>query len=76
MRFDAMHAITGPYAKRILEETLKAETGTVINAEPLEDFGGGHPDPNLVHAHEIVEMTHGETRWTLPPHPMATATVI
>ncbi|MEJ1297038.1 MAG: alpha-D-glucose phosphate-specific phosphoglucomutase [Candidatus Sedimenticola sp. (ex Thyasira tokunagai)] len=60
MRFDAMHAITGPYAKRILEETLKAETGTVINAEPLEDFGGGHPDPNLVHAHEIVEMTHGE----------------
>ncbi|MEJ1337165.1 MAG: alpha-D-glucose phosphate-specific phosphoglucomutase, partial [Candidatus Sedimenticola sp. (ex Thyasira tokunagai)] len=60
MRFDAMHAITGPYAKRILEERLKAETGTVINAEPLEDFGGGHPDPNLVHAHEIVEMTQGE----------------
>ncbi|MES9856431.1 MAG: alpha-D-glucose phosphate-specific phosphoglucomutase [Sedimenticola sp.] len=60
MRFDAMHAITGPYAKRILEEQLRAEPGTVINAEPLEDFGGGHPDPNLVHAHEIVEMTHGK----------------
>ncbi|MES9897943.1 MAG: alpha-D-glucose phosphate-specific phosphoglucomutase [Sedimenticola sp.] len=59
MRFDAMHAITGPYAKRMLEERLKAEPGTVINAEPLEDFGGGHPDPNLVHAHEIVEMTSG-----------------
>ncbi len=59
MRFDAMHAITGPYAKRILEEMLSAEPGTVINGEPKEDFGGGHPDPNLVHAHEVVELTHG-----------------
>ncbi len=59
MRFDAMHAITGPYAKRILETMLGAEPGTVINGEPKEDFGGGHPDPNLVHAHEIVELTHG-----------------
>ncbi len=59
MRFDAMHAITGPYAKRILEDMLGAEPGTVINGEPKEDFGGGHPDPNLVHAHEIVELTHG-----------------
>ncbi len=59
MRFDAMHAITGPYARRILEEMLGAEAGTVINGEPREDFGGGHPDPNLVHAHEIVELTSG-----------------
>ncbi len=59
MRFDAMHAITGPYAKRILEGMLGAEPGTVINGEPKEDFGKGHPDPNLVHAHEIVELTHG-----------------
>jgi phosphoglucomutase len=59
MRFDAMHAITGPYAIRILEEMLEAEPGTVINGEPQEDFGGGHPDPNLVHAHEIVELTTG-----------------
>ena len=59
MRFDAMHAITGPYAKRILEEMLGAESGTVINGIPREDFGGGHPDPNLVHAHEVVALTSG-----------------
>ncbi len=59
MRFDAMHAITGPYAVRILEQMLEAEPGTVINGVPREDFGGGHPDPNLVHAHEIVELTYG-----------------
>ncbi len=54
--FDAMHAITGPYAKRILEEMLGAPVGTVINGEPLEDFGGGHPDPNLVHAKELAQL--------------------
>jgi phosphoglucomutase len=59
MRFDAMHAITGPYATRILEEMLEAEPGTVINGEPLEDFGGGHPDPNLVHAREVVALASG-----------------
>lgn len=59
MRFDAMHAITGPYARRILENRLGAEPGTVFNGIPLEDFGGGHPDPNLVHARELVEMTQG-----------------
>jgi len=59
MRFDAMHAITGPYARRILEEMLGAVPGTVINGEPREDFGGGHPDPNLVHAHEVVALTTG-----------------
>ena len=59
MRFDAMHAITGPYAVRILEEMLDAEPGTVLNGIPQEDFGGGHPDPNLIHANEIVELTHG-----------------
>jgi len=53
MRFDAMHAITGPYAKAILENELCAAKGTVINAAPLPDFGGGHPDPNPVHAHEL-----------------------
>jgi phosphoglucomutase len=59
MRFDAMHAITGPYARRILEERLGAASGSVINGVPLEDFGGGHPDPNLVHAHTVVELTTG-----------------
>lgn len=55
MRYDAMHAVTGPYAKYILEDVLKAPKGTVVNGEPKEDFGGGHPDPNLVHAHKLVE---------------------
>ena len=50
IRFDAMHAITGPYARAILEETLGAAPGSVVNAVPLVDFGGHHPDPNLVHA--------------------------
>jgi phosphoglucomutase len=59
MRFDAMHAITGPYATEILEGRLGAEPGTVINGIPKEDFGGGHPDPNLVHAHQLVELTRG-----------------
>jgi phosphoglucomutase len=60
MRFDAMHAVTGPYAQHILEQMLGAEPGTVLNGEPLPDFGGGHPDPNLVHAAELVALTRGE----------------
>jgi phosphoglucomutase len=59
LRFDAMHAITGPYAVEILERRLGAPTGTVINAVPLPDFGGGHPDPNLTYAHELVEELFG-----------------
>lgn len=55
MCFDAMHAVTGGYARDILERQLGAPQGTVINAVPLEDFGGGHPDPNLIHAHELVD---------------------
>ena len=55
IRFDALHAITGPYARRILVERLGAPADSVVNAIPLEDFGGGHPDPNLVHAHELAE---------------------
>ena len=56
MRFDAMHAVTGPYATAILEAALGAGPGTVVNAEPLPDFGGHHPDPNLVHARELHEL--------------------
>jgi phosphoglucomutase len=59
MRFDAMHAITGPYATEILERRLGAPAGTVFNGEPLPDFGGGHPDPNLTYAHDLVEMLRG-----------------
>ena len=54
MRFDAMHAVTGPYAKAILEVRLGAPAGTVVNGTPLPDFGGGHPDPNPVYAAELV----------------------
>lgn len=52
--FDAMHAITGPYAHRILVEQLGAPDTAVRNATPLPDFGGGHPDPNLIHAADLV----------------------
>ena len=54
MRFDAMHAVNGPYAKAILEDRLGAPAGTVVNGTPLPDFGGGHPDPNPVYAAELV----------------------
>ena len=54
--FDAMHAVTGPYAKRLLEGLLGAPAGSVRNGEPLEDFGGGHPDPNLTYAHDLAEL--------------------
>lgn len=54
MRFDAMHAVTGPYAKAILEDELGAPEGTVANAVPLPDFGGGHPDPNPVYAAALM----------------------
>ena len=54
MRFDAMHAVTGPYAHAILEGRLGAPAGTVVNGMPLPDFGGGHPDPNPVYAADLV----------------------
>ena len=56
MVFDAMHAVTGPYAVEILERRLGAPAGTARNATPLPDFGGHHPDPNLVHARELYEL--------------------
>ena len=55
MRFDAMHAVTGPYAKALLEGALGASEGTVINGEPLPDFGGHHPDPNPVWAKGLMD---------------------
>jgi len=56
MAFDAMHAVTGPYAHQLLERRLGAPAGTVRNGTPLEDFGGGHPDPNLTYAHELSSL--------------------
>ena len=56
IRFDAMHAITGPYAHAILEKTLGAPAGSVVNGTPLPDFGGHHPDPNLVYAKDLYDL--------------------
>ena len=56
MRFDAMHAATGPYATELLERRLGAAPGTVVNATPLPDFGGGHPDPNLHYCRALFDL--------------------
>ena len=60
MCFDGMHAVTGPYAQEILVNRLGAPTNALQNCVPLEDFGGGHPDPNLVYAHELVEVLYAD----------------
>lgn len=60
IKFDAMHAVTGPYAKKIFIELLGASPKDILNAEPKEDFGGGHPDPNLVYAEELVKIQFGK----------------
>ncbi len=60
IKYDAMHAVTGPYAREILEHRLGAPAGSVMNAVPLQDFGGGHPDPNLTYAHDLVEIMYGK----------------
>jgi phosphoglucomutase len=59
MVFDAMHGVTGPYARHIFVELLGAPEDSIMNGTPLEDFGGQHPDPNLVHAAELVARLHG-----------------
>jgi phosphoglucomutase len=56
MLFDAMHAVTGPYAREILINRLGAPSDCVLNAVPLEDFGGGHPDPNLQYAEALTKV--------------------
>ena len=60
IRFDAMHAVNGPYAREVLINRLGAPADSVMNAVPLEDFGGGHPDPNLTYAHDLVEIMYGD----------------
>jgi phosphoglucomutase len=59
MRFDAMHAVTGPYAEEIFVRRLGAPAGTLLRATPLADFGGRHPDPNLTHARELGDILFG-----------------
>ncbi|MCC5993186.1 MAG: alpha-D-glucose phosphate-specific phosphoglucomutase [Rhodobacteraceae bacterium] len=59
LRFDAMHAVTGPYASEILENRLGAAAGSVVNATPSPDFGGGHPDPNPIWARDLMDTMYG-----------------
>ena len=56
MRFDAMHAVTGPYAHAIFEGELNSGAGTVVNGTPLTDFGGRHPDPNPTYAKDLFDL--------------------
>ncbi|MBP5535091.1 MAG: alpha-D-glucose phosphate-specific phosphoglucomutase [Alphaproteobacteria bacterium] len=58
LRYDALNAVTGPYAKEIFENRLGAPKGTVTNGIPLPDFGGGHPDPNLTYAKKLVDFMY------------------
>jgi phosphoglucomutase len=60
MKFDAMHAVTGPYAKEVFANRLGAPAASLMNCEVSEDFGGGHPDPNLTYAHDLVDIVYGE----------------
>ncbi len=60
MKFDAMHAVTGPYAKELFLSRLGAAENCLMNCEVSETFGGGHPDPNLTYAHELVEILYGK----------------
>ena len=60
LKFDAMYAVTGPYAKEILVNRLGAPQSCLMNCEVSETFGGGHPDPNLTYAHELVEVLYGQ----------------
>ncbi|MGF1488088.1 MAG: alpha-D-glucose phosphate-specific phosphoglucomutase [Prochloraceae cyanobacterium] len=60
MCMDSLHAVTGPYARAIFEDRLGAKDGTVKNGIVKEDFGGGHPDPNLVYAKDLVDIMFGE----------------
>ena len=76
MRFDAMHAITGPYAHAILEGELGAAAGTVVNGTPLTDFGGHHPDPDLTYAKDLYDLLMSKQapdsrrlRWRRRPQP-------
>ena len=58
--FDAMHAVNGPYAREILVRRLGAPESALINCTPSPDFGGGHPDPNLAHAQQLVSVMNGD----------------
>ena len=66
MCFDAMHAVTGPYAHEIFIKRLGAPAASVMNGVPLPDFGGGHPDPNPTYADDLIAIMFGEGREAAP----------
>ena len=68
MCFDAMYAVTGPYAKKIFVKVLGAEEDSIIRGECLPNFGGGHPDPNLVHAKQLVNLMYDAAETGHPPN--------
>jgi phosphoglucomutase len=59
LKFDAMHAVTGPYAKEVFVNRLGAPVDSLMNCEVSENFGGGHPDPNLTYAEDLVKVAYG-----------------
>ena len=59
LRFDAMHAVTGPYAKELFVNRLGLPANSLMNCDVSETFGGGHPDPNLTYAHDLVDILYG-----------------
>ncbi|HEY0562121.1 MAG TPA: alpha-D-glucose phosphate-specific phosphoglucomutase [Methylophilus sp.] len=60
IKFDGMHAVTGPYAQDILVNRLHAPQSSLMNCQVSENFGGGHPDPNLTYAEELVKIVYGD----------------
>ena len=74
MRFDGLHAVTGPYAHVIFEDELKAGAGTVVNGTPLPDFGGHHPDPNPTYAKDLFDFMMSANAPTSEQRRTATAT--
>jgi phosphoglucomutase len=60
LKFDGMHAVTGPYAKEIFVNRLGASASSLMNCDVSETFGGGHPDPNLTYAHDLVDILYGD----------------
>ena len=59
IKFDGMHAVTGPYAQEIFTQRLGAPATSLMNCQVSETFGGGHPDPNLTYAEELVKIVYG-----------------
>ena len=74
MRFDAMHAVTGPYAEEIFVAPARRAGASVVDGDAAADFGGGHPDPNPIYASDLVTRCSPPMRPTSARRATATAT--